>query len=101
MGSQKKEKMETAVNKIHKHIEINNKSESTTENEQNESSKGCPNCEKNNKEENNEGETPENKKKDRSCMNTKNEIINEGKESGTPKEKNDQGENVKEKNISG
>merc|ERR1711915_676693 len=48
--SQKNEKMETAVNKINKHIESNIKSESPTENEQNESSKGCPNCEKNNKE---------------------------------------------------
>ena len=44
--SQKNEKMETAVNKINKHIESNNKSESPTENEQNESSKGCPNYEK-------------------------------------------------------
>merc|ERR1711915_1093454 len=48
--SQKNEKMETAVNKINKHIESNNKSESPTEKEQKESSKGCPNCEKNNKE---------------------------------------------------
>merc|ERR1712240_610345 len=103
--SQKKEKIETAVNKINKHIESNNKSESPKENKQNESSKGCPNSEKNNSEKNNNEEinesgTPENKKKDRSCMNTKNEIIKEGKEAGTPKEKNDQGENGKEKNIS-
>merc|ERR1712240_189721 len=102
--SQKNEKMETAVNKINEHIESNNKSESPTENEQNESSKGCPNCEKNDKKENNEGETPENKKEDiifEWSMNMKNEMINEGKEAGTLKEKNDQGENGKEKNISG
>merc|ERR1711872_335129 len=41
--SQKKEKMETAVNKINKHIESNSKSESPTENKQNESSMGCHN----------------------------------------------------------
>merc|ERR1711872_249515 len=55
--SQKKEKMETAVNKINKHIESNSKSELPTENKQNESSMGCHNCEKNNSEKN--------------CMNTK------------------------------
>ena len=49
--SQKNEKMETAVNKINEHIESNNKSESPTENELNEISNGCPNCEKNNKDE--------------------------------------------------
>merc|ERR1712240_261024 len=59
------------------------------------------NCEKNNKERKNEGDTSENKKKDRSCMNTKNDLINEGKEAGTLKETNDQGENGKDKNISG
>merc|ERR1711915_1000042 len=93
--SQKKEKMETAVNKINKHIESNSKSESPTENKQNESSKGCTNCEiirnqnemikqylievENQKEKNDQGENG----------------------TGTPKEKNDQGENGKEKNISG
>ena len=67
--SQEKEKMETAVNKINKQIESNNKSDSPTENKQNESSEGCSNCEK---------------------IRNQNEMIKQYLiEAGTPKEKND------------
>merc|ERR1711962_1468678 len=81
--SQKKEKMEAAVNKINEHIESNSKSESPTENKQNESSKVCPNCEK---------------------IRNENEFIKGcliEVETQKEKEKNKQGENGKEKNISG
>merc|ERR1711915_1022159 len=75
--SQKKEKMETAGNKINKHIESNSKSESPTENKQNESSKGCHNCEK---------------------IRNQNEMIKQYLiEAGTQKEKNKEREDGKEK----
>ena len=93
--SQEKEKMETAVNKINKQIESNNKSDSPTENKQNESSEGCSNCEKIR----NQNEMIKEYLSEVENQKEKNDQGENG--TGTPKEKNDQGENGKEKNISG